>query len=153
MPATEVAIDATQLQVQVAAFVRAFGLLQPERTPCGRPVAISEAHAIAELDRDGPLPQHQRGARLRLEKSTVSRLVHQLEDRGWLARSHDDSTDGRLVWLELTDAGREAAADLASARAAMFAEVLDAIPDGDRDAVMVGLQALVEALGRVRWAR
>ena len=152
MPTTDIAIDATQLQVQVTAFVRAFGLLQPDQTPCGRPVAVSEAHALAEIDRDGPLPQHQLGVRLRLEKSTVSRLVRQLEGRGWLTRSHRDG-DARVVWLDLTEVGREAAADLASARAAKFAEILQAIPEGDRDAVVVGLQALVSAVREPRWAR
>jgi DNA-binding MarR family transcriptional regulator len=101
--------DAFTLQAQIAAFVRAFGLHQPDQTPCGQPIPVSEAHAIGELDRDGPLTQQELARRLRLEKSTVSRLVGQLITRGWVQRGKCDG-DARLVWLELTDAGRKAPA-------------------------------------------
>ncbi len=133
------------LQAQITAFVRAFGLHQPDQTPCGQPLPVSQAHALAELDRDGPLSQQQLGARLRLQKSTVSRLVGQLEGRGWLACSKRDG-DGRIVWLELTGAGRTAAAQLAAARAARFARLLDAIPTDQRQPVLASLGILVEAL-------
>lgn len=133
------------LQAQIAAFVRAFGLHQPERTPCGQPIPVSEAHAVGEIDRDGPLPQHELGARLRLEKSTVSRLVGQLESRGWVQRRKRDG-DGRVVWLELTEAGRAAAAELAAARAAKFARLLEVIPSTKRRLVFDGLTTLMEAL-------
>ncbi len=137
-------LDAVRLQAQITAFIRAFGLLQPDRTPCGQPIPVSEAHALAELERDGPLPQHELGTRLRLEKSTISRLVDQLEARGWLTGGRRDG-DGRVVWLELTGAGRLAAADLAAARAARFAELLEAIPADHQQAVLDGLTTLVEA--------
>jgi hypothetical protein len=46
-----------QLQAQMIAFVRAFGLHQGDRTPCGKPVSVAEAHALLELSQHGPLPQ------------------------------------------------------------------------------------------------
>jgi DNA-binding MarR family transcriptional regulator len=137
--------DVAALQAEMAAFVRAFGLHQPESTPCGQPIPVSEAHAVMELDRDGPLPQHEIGTRLRLEKSTVSRLVGQLETRGWVTRARRDG-DGRVVWLELTDQGRSAAANLAAARAAKFTRLLEAIPPAKRAGVLDSLSTLVEAL-------
>lgn len=137
--------DADRLQAEITAFVRAFGLLQPDRTPCGRPFPVSEAHALAELGRDGPLPQHELGTRLRLEKSTVSRLVDELEGRGWLTGSRREG-DGRVVWLALTDAGRVVAAELAAAREARFAEILAAIPPERQAVVTDGLRYLVEAI-------
>ncbi|MEX1173065.1 MAG: MarR family transcriptional regulator [Chloroflexota bacterium] len=136
--------QALALQGRITAFVRAFGLLQPDETPCGRPIPVSEAHALAELDRDGPLPQHELGARLHLEKSTVSRLVDQLEGRGWLTGCRRDG-DGRVVWLELTEAGRTAAAGLAAARAARFNRLLEAVPPDQRQTLLDSLDTLVEA--------
>jgi DNA-binding MarR family transcriptional regulator len=136
--------QAMLLQGRIAAFVRAFGLHQPDRTPCGRPVPASEAHAVGELDRDGPLTQSDLGSRLRLEKSTVSRLVAQLTGRGWVRRAERDG-DARLVWLELTPEGRRAAGELAVARAARFAELLRNIPAEQRPAVIDALTTLVEA--------
>jgi DNA-binding MarR family transcriptional regulator len=49
------------------------------------------------------------------------------------------------VWLELTDSGRKAAADLAAARAARFAQLLEAIPADQRQHVIDALTLLVEA--------
>jgi DNA-binding MarR family transcriptional regulator len=79
--------DTLVLQDWLVAFVRAFGLHQFDQTPCGQLIPVSEAHALGELDRDGPLTQQEFGARLPLEKSTVSRLVSQLASRGWLTRA------------------------------------------------------------------
>ena len=136
--------DALALQARITAFVRAFGLHQPDRTPCGQPVPVSEAHALAELDRESPLLQLELAARLRLEKSTVSRLVSQLIGRGWVQRGKREG-DARLVWLDLTDTGRKAAAELGAARAARFAHLLEAIPVDQRQAVIDALTLLVEA--------
>jgi DNA-binding MarR family transcriptional regulator len=136
--------QAMLLQGRISAFVRAFGLHQPDRTPCGQPVPASEAHAVGELDRDGPMTQTALAGRLRLEKSTVSRLVTQLIGRGWVRRTEREG-DARLVWLELTPEGSRAAGELAAARAARFAELLRNIPAEQRPAVIDALTTLVEA--------
>jgi DNA-binding MarR family transcriptional regulator len=136
--------QAVLLQSRIVAFVRAFGLHQQDRTPCGTPVPTSEAHALGELDRDGTLTQSGLARRLRLEKSTVSRLVNQLVDRGWVRRAGRDG-DARLVWLELTPDGSRAAGELAVARAARFAELLRRIPIDQRPVVIDALTRLVDA--------
>jgi DNA-binding MarR family transcriptional regulator len=136
--------DAVELQIRISAFVRAFGLHQPDRTPCGEPVPVSEAHAVGELDRDGPMPQSELAHRLRLEKSTVSRLVANLIARGWVRRDKRPG-DGRVVWLQLTGAGSRAAGELAVARAARFAELLRNIPADRRVTVIDALNLLVDA--------
>lgn len=138
------ASDAVELQARIIAFVRAFGLYQPDQTPCGQPISVSEAHAVTEVDRDGPLTQVELAGRLRLTKSTVSRLVDQLTVRGWVQRRRRDG-DGRLAWLEVTDAGRQAAGELAAARAARFSRLLEAIPADRRQTVVDALSLLVEA--------
>jgi DNA-binding MarR family transcriptional regulator len=120
------------------------GTCKPDQTPCGQPVPVSEAYAVTELDRDGPLTQLELAGRLRLEKSTVSRLVGQLITRGWVRRGKRDG-DARLVWLALTDTGRKAAGELAAARAARFILLLEAIPADQRQTVINALTLLVEA--------
>ena len=137
--------DVSALQDRMMALVHAFGLHQPDRTPCGRPVPVSEAHTLAALAEQAPMSQQELGSRLRLEKSTVSRLVQQMETHGWVARG-DDERDGRVVRLSLTEQGRQTAADLAAARAAKFARLVAAIPDGQRAVVLSSLSILVEAL-------
>lgn len=125
-------------------FVRDFGLHQPDRTPCGQPLPVSEAHAMVEIARDGRMRQVELARRLRLEKSTVSRLVTNLVGRGWVRRDTADD-DGRGVLLVLTDAGRQAAARQAEARRDRLTTLLERIPDDQRGAVVRALQTLAEA--------
>ncbi len=136
--------QANELQRQLVAFVRGFGLHQPDTTPCGAPVPVSEAHALAVLADEGALPQVELGRHLGLTKSTVSRLVDQLEDRGWARRraGHDDA---RRRLVELTPEGRETARDIGQLRAQRMARLLDRIPPRDRTAVLAVLKTLAEA--------
>ena len=98
---------AEELSDAVVSFVRGFGLHRPDRTPCGFEAGVADAHALSELFA-GPLRQLELVARLGLAKSTVSRVVSNLVDRGWVMRE-PASDDGRGVRLALTAAGREAA--------------------------------------------
>ncbi|MDP9066765.1 MAG: MarR family winged helix-turn-helix transcriptional regulator [Actinomycetota bacterium] len=132
-----------ELQRQVASFVRAFGLHQPERTACGQPMSTSEAHALDVLSERGPMRLTTLATELLLEKSTVSRLVASMTARGWV-RSQEDSTDRRARLLRLTSAGGRAAARVAAARKEHFASVLAAIPRERRDHVI----EVLEELGR-----
>ena len=126
------------------ALVRACGLHQPDSTPCGRPMSISEAHALMEIAREQPLTQGELARKLKLDKSTVSRLVGLLDVRGWINRDRA-AHDGRVAQLTLTDAGLRAERDLAQARAARFAAVFDNIPAVERDRVFRSILTLVEA--------
>ncbi|GAA2393785.1 MarR family winged helix-turn-helix transcriptional regulator [Nonomuraea africana] len=134
-----------ELQEAVARFVRAFGLHQPGQTPCGRPIPVSEAHALGELAREGELRQLDLVHRLRLEKSTTSRIVGQLVARGWAERTTAPG-DGRGVLVRLTEQGRTAAAQLARARQERFDAALARIPEDERDAVLRALALLTEAV-------
>ena len=133
------------LQERMIALIRAFGLHKPDETPCGKPVSVAEAHALMELSRAETLVQKELVSRLRLEKSTVSRLVGLLEGRGWVERSRSPE-DGRAVELTLTGAGRKMAEGIAEARRAKFAQVLEAIPQGERESVLESMKILEEAM-------
>jgi DNA-binding MarR family transcriptional regulator len=135
--------DVSTVQDALMRFVRNFGLHQPDRTPCGQPLPVSEAHALAELARDGRLRQVELARRLRLQKSTVSRLVTNLTTRGWVRRTGADD-DGRGVTIELTDAGLQAAARQAEARSDRFAALLARVPEDQRAAVIQALRTLAE---------
>lgn len=137
--------EAEALQVALRGFVRAFGLHQPDSTPCGQAIPVSEAHALGELAQSGELRQHELAHRLRLEKSTVSRLVGQLTARGWIERAPAPG-DGRGVVLRLTPVGQKAAGNLAEARQEKFARLLEAIPAHERTGVLHALDVLREAL-------
>jgi len=133
------------LQERMIALIRAFGLHKPDQTPCGRPVSVAEAHALMELSRAETLVQKELASRLRLEKSTVSRLVGMLEDRGWVKRSRS-TQDGRALELRLTEAGKRTAENIAEGRRAKFARILEAIPEGERGTVLESMRILEEAM-------
>lgn len=137
--------DAELLQEQVIAFIRSFGLLRPDSTPCGQPLSVSEAHALRDLSRSDGMSQTELGNILRLEKSTVSRLVNQLTAKGWVERDRDPD-DGRAVRLRLTGQGQRVAGQIAAARAAYFARVIEGIPPAERADVIMAFQTVVKAL-------
>ncbi|MEJ7704407.1 MAG: MarR family transcriptional regulator [Geodermatophilaceae bacterium] len=137
-------VDTAALQDRLVGFIRAFGLHQPEATPCGQPIPVSEAHALSELA-GATLGQFELGRRLRLEKSTVSRLVGQLVGRGWVQRNVSPD-DARAVLLTLTSSGQEAAENLAAARRQKFDHLMAAIPDTQLAEVLSALDVLTEAL-------
>jgi len=132
------------LEQRLMAFVRAFGLQAPERTPCGEPISPSQAHALTELAA-ASLTQAELARRLRLDRSVVSRLADTLADRSWLRRQRHPQ-DQRAVQLVLTEAGRAAADRVAGARRARLATLLDAVPVHERDNVLHALGVLTESL-------
>ncbi len=132
---------------QLLALVREFGLHRTDPASGGELVSMSEHQALMELSPGEELSQTALAFRLRLEKSTVSRLAAQMETRGWLER-HRDTADARLVRLRLTPQGRELANELAVVRANRLQGLLRAIPEADRDAVLRALEVVVRALQR-----
>lgn len=148
MPTNSVSKDEVRaLEEGLMAFVRAFGLHQPDRTPCGQPVSVSEAYALAELSREGGLTSSNLVGRLRLEKSTVSRLVAQLAGHGWLER-RPHPRDGRALALHLTPEGSRVAAQIALARRRKFERITEALPEAERPSVIQALASLMTAADR-----
>ncbi|WP_199693442.1 MarR family winged helix-turn-helix transcriptional regulator [Sorangium cellulosum] len=140
-----------ELRSEVRAFVRGFGLLDEERTPCGVEVAPREAHALAilaEAEQAGAqLTQSDLRRALGVDKSNVTRLIQRLRDDGRVAQDVSEA-DGRVRRLRLTAAGRRLAGRLEARSLLRFQSILDAIPCAERDAVVRALHVLNGALRR-----
>lgn len=134
--------DTPPLAALFPAFVRAFGFHRPLHTPCGVPLSVAEAHALTELQ-SRQLTQSALAERLQLEKSTISRLVSQMEQQGWLARQAAPG-DSRARILTLTDAGGTLAQQVQAARAAKFASMLDRLSADEQIQIQAALQRLIE---------
>jgi MarR family 2-MHQ and catechol resistance regulon transcriptional repressor len=74
-------------------------------------VTVSGAHALEALSTLGPLSLNALAAELFVDKSTASRVVGCLEDRGWVRRA-PDASDGRAIRVEVTAAGAALQAQL-----------------------------------------
>ena len=85
---------------------------------------------------------------LHLEKSTVSRLIKHLEQRGWVKRVRD-LHDTRMFRLQLSDAGHKQASHLARSLAERHQRLLAALKPDEQEALAYGLSALVRALRTV----
>lgn len=124
---------------------RAGGMLHPDEAVPEQPVSVSQAFALHELDTDPPLSQRDLAGRLRLEKSSVSRMVAQMQRRGLLVRQRDPA-NRRLYRLRLTDQGRALHASMASAFHERYVRWVAAMTPEENDALLIGLSALVRVI-------
>jgi DNA-binding MarR family transcriptional regulator len=141
--------DGDSLRRLVHTFVRSIGLLSADRTPCGKPLAASHAHALMVL------LEHSRGARrptqqelgraLGIDKSNVARLCRKMEQTGHLTQERCPD-DGRARLLSLTDRGTRAGRNVERSSRARFHDLIAAVPPRSRASVLSALAALNEAL-------
>ena len=141
-------MDTKQLQDLFGQFLQTLGLHRPDQVPAGFSVSLSEMFALMELANEEPMPQQVLAEHLHLEKSTVSRLVKHLEQRGWVKRVRDFH-DTRMFRLHLSDEGRGAAARLAKSLTDRHERLLAQLEPDEQEALAYGLSALIRALRTV----
>ena len=125
--------------------VRVAGLLHPDQTVPGQALPLSQLFALHELDTDAAMSQRDLAERLRLEKSTVSRLVADLESLGLLTRERDPD-NRRIYRLRITDEGRRAHARVRSAFHDQYDRMTAALTGRERAALLYGLPALIRII-------
>jgi DNA-binding MarR family transcriptional regulator len=129
---------------------REMGAHRPEQILPGWSLSLSEIYALGILAERAPLSQQDLGDALALEKSSVSRLVQQMERKGWITRGRDEH-DARLRLLSLTAAGAELAARLDEHMRVRHAELFAQLTPEEQAALLQGLTALRRALYRAPW--
>lgn len=141
-------MDTKQLQDLFSEFLQALGLHRPDQVPSGFSLSLSEMFALMALSAEAPMSQQVLAEQLHLEKSTVSRLIKHLEQRGWVKRVRD-LHDTRMFRLQLSAEGHKAAARLAKSLAERHQRLLAALKPDEQEALAYGLSALVRALRTV----
>jgi len=86
-------------------FNRRAGVLKSD--PYELSLSLSQSSALIDISRFNELRVYELVDLLHLEKSSVSRLVTVLEERGFI-KAKDNPTDGRSKVLVLTEAGKKA---------------------------------------------
>jgi DNA-binding MarR family transcriptional regulator len=136
--------DAEQIHEMIMDLIRVAGLLQPDKAGHDA-FSMSQAFALHELDRATPLSQQALADRLMLEKSSVSRLVAELERKGFVTRERDP--DNRRVYrLRLTDLGRARHKEMAVDYHDRFIGWVSAMTAAERAALVKGLPALIRVV-------
>ena len=80
-----------------------------------------------------------------LEKSTVSRMAADLEQRGLLVRERDPD-NRRLYRLRLTEAGRAVHESMAGSFHQRFVHWTGALSEAERTGLLTGLPALISVI-------
>jgi DNA-binding MarR family transcriptional regulator len=123
------------------------GFMQLDQVIPGQPISLSQAFALHELDTGIPLSQQELAARLRLEKSTVSRLAAELERKGLLVRERDPR-NRRLYRLRLTDEGRAVHRRMGTVIHEQYVRWAANLSESEQEALLAGLTALVREVHR-----
>ncbi|MFV0429532.1 MAG: MarR family winged helix-turn-helix transcriptional regulator [Arachnia sp.] len=108
-------------------------------------VSLTETLMLHHLDHDGPSSQQDLAHQVGVDKSTASRVVASLADRGAVERVRDPS-NRRMVVVTITEEGRRRHRDAAAAISQRTDAVFDAMSPQDQAALQRGLTALLAAL-------
>ncbi|MBT0992867.1 MarR family transcriptional regulator [Cellulomonas sp. DKR-3] len=101
--------------------------------------------ALSRLAEDGPAGINEIADHLRLDASTVTRQVLQMEAAGYVERGRDES-DGRRSVIAVSAAGLDALAATRHARAEVYGEVLAGWSAQELDTLATSLRRLNESL-------
>ena len=123
--------------------VRELGFMN--RTLAGTDLPPSAVHAIIEIGAAGKLSAKDLGARLLLEKSTISRLVRSLDVSG-VVRELRSKRDRRIKYLQLTRKGNKTLASITGFAEQQVAGALSLIDQNAQRNILSGLETYSAAL-------
>jgi DNA-binding MarR family transcriptional regulator len=124
--------------------IRLSRILEPH-SRAGTHASLSEVMALGELVDVEGMSQHELARLLGLEKSTVSRLVAGLVDRGWVSRERNPN-NRRLYRLQLTHDGQAAARRIGKELQAQHTQLLNGLTPAERQGLAIGLAGIARVL-------
>jgi len=123
-------------------------LLQLERSgKCCHGVTLSQCHTIDVLAKRGSLAMNELSRQMGLKKSTMTRIVNKMVQRGWIERVRDER-DSRLVNIRLTRKGRGMAEKLDLSSREYIQRVLRHVPLEKMAQVVESLRWISKSVGK-----
>jgi DNA-binding MarR family transcriptional regulator/GNAT superfamily N-acetyltransferase len=110
------------------------------------PYTLTEARVLFELAHGEAVDVARLRTDIDIDRGHLSRVLARLEEAGLIRRTRSER-DGRRQDVELTEKGREAAADLDRRSSDSAAALLDAVPDEKQERVLAAMATLEEVLG------
>jgi DNA-binding MarR family transcriptional regulator len=111
-------------------------------------LSMTHFQVLAILDADGPTPMSHLADQLGVGDSNVTGIVGRLEERGVVARVHDE-TDRRMVRAQLTQAGVDMLKRVEDTRLAHMRQLVESLTEGEQRMVLTALRTLTAAHERV----
>ncbi|WP_127589082.1 MarR family winged helix-turn-helix transcriptional regulator [Paenibacillus koleovorans] len=110
-----------------------------------KPEGISPTHAaiLTLLESKGPQKPSSLAAELHITTGGVTGLTDKLVDAGYASRTRDDA-DRRLVYLEITEAGRELLKDITRVKRERETSIFSALNDEELNSYLQLLQKLCD---------
>ncbi|HSL81432.1 MAG TPA: MarR family transcriptional regulator [Thermoanaerobaculia bacterium] len=136
------AADVRELHRELSELLRVVQFRDRDRICC-YDVSVSQCYALEAVLRRGPLTLNELAAHLYLDKSTASRVVKALVEKGYVER-RPHPEDGRAVQLLATEAGRRLHAVI---ERDLLSQVEGLVADFDPE-VRRALGSLLARLGR-----
>jgi DNA-binding MarR family transcriptional regulator len=132
------------LRSNVQKFVRLFGLLEQNVTPCGFPLSVSQVYAMQELEKDR-MSVTELALRLELERSSVSRLVDELV-KGEFVHRDVNETNRREMVLSMTEKGMRTIQQVRQHSLRFYQSVLGDLSDADQTLIIEGFKKFTSSL-------
>jgi DNA-binding MarR family transcriptional regulator len=108
-------------------------------------ISAAKLSVIGQLFRAGPMTPTELARLEGVKLPSLTRLVAELEDEGWLARAADAS-DGRRSLLSLTALGKKRLISAAQAADAPLAEVIASTLNAEDRSALMQASALLEKI-------
>lgn len=137
-----------ELRHTVQKFIRLFGLLEQNVTPCGFNLSPSQVFSLQELE-DKTLTIGELADRLFLEHSTVSRLIDNLVKSGFANRVSNEE-NRREVLVSLTEKGRRSLQQVREQSIQYYHCILGDISDDDQHQILRGFKLFTNVLSNKR---
>lgn len=138
--------ESNYLRESIRILVRNLGILEKADSNCCG-VTISQCHAIVEIGRIEEISLNELAELLKLDKSTMSRTINNLVDRGLVVRELHPK-DRRYVTIRLTDEGIKVFENIEEGMNQYYKNVFTSIPEGKREQVLDSLKLLIEAVNQ-----
>ena len=139
----------TEVRSASRELVRELGFMN--RTLAGTDLSASAVHAIIEIGASKGLTSKDLSEKLRLEKSTISRLVKALVDRGDL-QEFRSKKDARVKHIRLSCHGERTLTAINSFAETQVAAAIGPLKERPRQTILLGLQNYAAALRASRQA-
>lgn len=137
-----------EFRSNVQSFIRIFGLLEQNVTPCGFPLSVSQVYAIQELE-NTTMSITELAQQLHLERSSVSRLVDGLIKENLINRDINEANRREMV-LSLTEKGTRTIQQVREQSIRFYQSILGDLPDNDQTLIIEGFKKFTVALLQYR---
>lgn len=104
-------------------------------------ISLTTASTLRMLETTGPCRLSEMAISQGVTQPAMTQLVTRLERDGYAVRGSDPS-DARVVLVKLTEAGRAMMRERRERRAIRMSELLDTLPDADRELIFGAVPAL-----------